>query len=687
MLTCLVVVPLARASDTLWVAQIDQKIALLAPYAQYAAASQPLTLAQARQLASWRPVQAGTRTREDSVYWVRARVCNDQPQAEQLLLNLRDNERVEAYALTDQGTHHYRGGIYLPRSQRSLPDHNNDLSIRLEAGQCAELWVQVAKFRSLWPDPTPLAPLSNRYPKVNLTLWRQAEATLKHQTWYEEGRLAETFKQHFQGSMVTFAFLVLVFWAATRQLVYVYYGLYLMGFCLYSFLNSRPYTNVGHLLDEFPFWRNYLIEPAQWLGLSAYCFFVVALLDLPANHPRPARLLRGMGHVFWAASVGFAALAILTNDREIKEVFFVGSRALALPLNLVALFWVWKSVKHPLTPFFLIGNVIMAVAGIGATLMSLGLWGFGWFKGSLWAGIFYEFGIGFEVAMFSLALAYRQKLLEQARLAAQQAYIGQLETNNRLSDQVNRDLAQKVHEATREVLNAQRLLEVQREHQLHATYAKRLAETEMLALRSQMNPHFLFNSLNSIEYFILSGHEEKAAHYLTRFSRLLRMILQHSRAETISLGEELAALGLYLELEASRFEGNFQFDIAVDQGVDQENTLLPPLLLQPFVENAIWHGLMPSELPQKQLWVRIKQMEGQSLALEVEDNGIGRARSGELKRRSAISRQSFGVAITNERIKLFNRNYAQQLQLQITDLPRGTRVQLLYHPQNQFIAL
>jgi sensor histidine kinase YesM len=202
----------------------------------------------------------------------------------------------------------------------------------------------------------------------------------------------------------------------------------------------------------------------------------------------------------------------------------------------------------------------------------------------------------------------------------------------------------------------------------------------MLALRSQMNPHFLFNSLNSLEYLIMSNDEEKATQYLAKFSKLLRMILTHSREDAISLTDELTALRHYLDIEATRMGDGFSYTIEIAKEIETETVMIPPLLLQPFVENALWHGLMPSHLPHKHLIVRVLQKEPHQLQFEIEDNGIGLQKATELRNRSTMKRKSYGMEITQQRIALFNRNYSNQLSIEVFDLQKdnasGTMVRI-----------
>lgn len=136
-------------------------------------------------------------------------------------------------------------------------------------------------------------------------------------------------------------------------------------------------------------------------------------------------------------------------------------------------------------------------------------------------------------------------------------------------------------------------------------YERRIAEVEMHALRAQMNPHFMFNSLNSINNFKLKNDPDNASGYLTKFSRLMRLILENSRSEWVTLENELKALEIYIELERVRFDHVFDFKIDIATNVDVSTTSIPPMIIQPYVENAIWHGLMHRKTPGGKLDLRI----------------------------------------------------------------------------------
>jgi len=207
---------------------------------------------------------------------------------------------------------------------------------------------------------------------------------------------------------------------------------------------------------------------------------------------------------------------------------------------------------------------------------------------------------------------------------------------------------------------------------------KQLAEFEMQALRAQMNPHFIFNSLNSISRFILKNQKTEANDYLTKFSKLIRMTLQNSELPTVKLKNELNMLQLYLELECLRFDKKIMYEFQCDPDLDTELIEIPPLLLQPYVENAIHHGLMLKK-ERGHLWIEIKQKE-QYLVCSITDDGIGRKKAAELKNATAATHKSMSMNITASRIALLNQSKQFKSGVKIVDLvledgsPGGTQV-------------
>ena len=208
---------------------------------------------------------------------------------------------------------------------------------------------------------------------------------------------------------------------------------------------------------------------------------------------------------------------------------------------------------------------------------------------------------------------------------------------------------------------------------------QKMADVEMQALRAQMNPHFIFNCLNSINRYIVKSDQATASLYLTKFAKLIRLILDNSNSKNVILSNELEALKLYIDMEALRFEKKFSYEIRVDDNVATDSLEVPPLIIQPYVENAIWHGLLHKQTV-GHLKIHISLPDSSMLQCVIEDNGIGRAKAKELKSKSAITKKSLGMKLTENRLALLNKHAELNASVEIIDLveendaPLGTRV-------------
>ena len=195
---------------------------------------------------------------------------------------------------------------------------------------------------------------------------------------------------------------------------------------------------------------------------------------------------------------------------------------------------------------------------------------------------------------------------------------------------------------------------------------RRIADMEMIALRSQMNPHFIFNCLNSINRFVLRNDTESASDYLTKFSKLMRMVLENSKQVLIPLEEEVKCLELYIQMEQFRCKNSFTYYVKYHDGVNTEEAMIPPLLLQPFVENAIWHGVNPKEGDGK-IGIEFFQKE-ETLYCVIKDNGIGRKKASELKSQLSEHHKSMGLQITKERLAILGEQDSNESPVEIEDL-------------------
>lgn len=223
---------------------------------------------------------------------------------------------------------------------------------------------------------------------------------------------------------------------------------------------------------------------------------------------------------------------------------------------------------------------------------------------------------------------------------------------------------------------------VKKEAKNRAAFREELAQLEMKALRAQMNPHFIFNALNSIQTFMMKNQTEQALSYLSRFARLIRNVLDTSQLNNISITRECSMLENYLELEKLRLDNKFDYEISVDPLLDKDFVEIPAMVLQPFVENAIWHGLLHK---QERGMLRISFIrENQQIHVVIEDDGIGREAATSIRQQSHPAHVSRGLQITKDRLQIYNSRFNLDASFDIDDLEAaagkasGTRVNLWF---------
>jgi hypothetical protein len=457
-----------------------------------------------------------------------------------------------------------------------------------------------------------------------------------------------------------------------RDIIYAWYSLYVLATCLYFFRIAELYFQLDWWLPNQPLLRLASLPLSELAIQFFYLLFFGTLLELPRYQPRlwqGYRYLLAIVAFFFVVTVGSV---LFWNSSALLRVHSGKWANLTIMLLLVSsllLAGLALRGRHALWTYAFIGLVLL-MAGAAGTLALNRIRVPGVTPDSLFLqmpSLLFGSSVLLEVFCFSLALGRRTRLIEIEKKQIQQQYAQDLETQ----------LAQR----TQEVQQQSRRLEAQHIQQLQTEFDQKLADTEMTALRAQMNPHFIFNCLNSIKLYTLQNDTDRAADYLTKFAQLIRLVLENSRADRIPLQNELEALQLYSDLEAMRFKQKVRIHLHIDPDIDQQEVTIPPLLLQPYVENAIWHGLMHK--PEGgTVTVKVSQPTDACLHVEVIDDGVGRARAGELQSKSAGKTKSFGMQVTADRIRMINELYNTQTQARIFDLvapngdPLGTKVVL-----------
>ena len=468
-----------------------------------------------------------------------------------------------------------------------------------------------------------------------------------------------------------------------RERLYFYYIGYLLFQIIYAFtVLNRSHASIGNFFLNAPLLSQFLSEPVQFGFIGCYIFFILHLLEIKKYDKTLAKILFYFGvFCFIYAITRFLFNYISWFSDNISELIFTIVRFMVLPFNFVLIFWIIYKVKHPLLKYFIFGQTFFF---IGAALSSyLAFTEIFMIPGNFFnfphvLNVIFQIGLLAEVFCFSIAIGENIFLLQKEKEKASEKLIQQLQQNRVLEENMRIELDKKINQKTEELIQLYSKIEKQKEAQIKKSFSERLKDMEMLALRSQMNPHFIFNSLNALKNLVMMSHADAAVTYLDNFSILLRSILQNSTKNVITVEEELEILELYLSLEKNRMGERFEYTIQITSKEELSQYTIPPLLLQPFVENAIWHGLSPSEKIEKRLTIRFDTTH--YLKIIIEDNGVGRKASGEIKR----MHKSMGTNITKERLSLYNHNNDTKILLKIVDLEenglsQGTRILLTYN--------
>lgn len=450
-------------------------------------------------------------------------------------------------------------------------------------------------------------------------------------------------------------------------LPFLLYSLYLLSLFIY-FLNRI--NVIEHLWREtYPLMQMIVNDCSMMLSSILYTAFVAAYLNVRKNYPKLfpfivfyiTILTMGM---FWYSGV------LLMDRYNPIHIGFIDYEFVFVTIFSIGMliYIVWKGVKGT-GWVVIVGSIILI---IGNALAMIG----GNFT-------FITPFVTVEVMLFALGLGYQIRLNDMERLKTREELIEQMQITEQLQLNFQSRLEKEVELQTKKADAMSRAAAIAREEQIHTELLTELEQAKMKALQTQMNPHFIFNCINSIRLFYMKNDLEKADSYITKFSKLIRSILNFSRQENITLKEELNTLALYMEFEQMRFDSKFDYVIQVADELTPAKIRIPSLLLQPFIENAIWHGLMQSD---KHGIVRIdvQPLLNNQILITIEDNGIGRVKAKEYSQQNLSKHKSFGLRITKERLDLLKRSQNKTATFEVIDLyddkrqPRGTKVQIIY---------
>lgn len=440
---------------------------------------------------------------------------------------------------------------------------------------------------------------------------------------------------------------------------FLYYGLYNFATLTYLFPKSPFVFELAPVYFESRFYGYSWFS--QILFHCLLFFFYREFLDLSEHRPKFYRLLTKVLQALIVAGAIMFGVSIATYDLDLLHKYYM---FLHLPIitafSIYALYLAFY-IPNKLGYFIIVGVLAYNFLAYTALYRTLVL------PHARPAPLtFFCAGIIFESIVFMMGLGYKIKLLYREKINSQQKIIEEQAEIQQLKENYQTELEQKLHVQAQELKSALRKSEDEKLKSLTLSFENEISLLRLESLRSQMNPHFIFNALNSIKVFLIDNDKELAVYYLNKFSKLIRKILESSRTDSITLEEELEIIELYMNIENIRFDKKIQFSVTVSPDVNPATIKLPGLILQPFIENALWHGLMLSE-DEKKIGLEIRKDNGKTV-LSITDNGIGREKARENADRKSFRKESLGLRFASERIANFNKKQATNYGFEIIDL-------------------
>jgi sensor histidine kinase YesM len=625
------------------------------------------TFEEIQKEGSWKKYDSINENEPDTAIWLKFEVENSEKDSLQFYL-FSVHDFTDVYQQIGNKFKTYKNGNLVPLYNRSNKNEFYAIELKLPPAQKSLIYVRLNSTKKIKTNQT-IALFSKEHYLEFVYNYSNSE------------RKSIAFFYFYIISLLTIFIFGLVFWLRLSQKLYAYYLGYLFFQLVYAFTALRSTSaTVGNYFLNFSQTSYAISESSQFIFIGFYIFFILNLLEIKKYSSTLSKVLIYFGRFCFLYAFAIFIYNSFWGNIIIGDYIFSIVRFTVLPLNFVLIFWIIYKVKHPLLTYFIVGQTFFFIGSIlafyvsytDAFLISDSIFHFPYS-----ANIIFQAGLLAEVFCFSLAIGENVFLLQKEKEITSQNLIEQLKKNQLLQENMRIELDKKINKKTDELIQLYSKVEKQKEEQIKNSFTQKLQEMEMLALRSQMNPHFLFNSLNAIKHLIMTSRNEDAIAYLDDFSSLLRGILQNSNREIITVEEELEILELYLSLEKNRMGNNFSYSIKVSSREELSQFQIPPLLLQPFVENAIWHGLNTSDNPEKKLTIIFDTSE--CLKIIIEDNGIGRKASSAKEK----LHKSMGMKITQERLALHNHSNDTSIRLEIIDLetenkPLGTRVTLIY---------
>ncbi|WP_177224118.1 histidine kinase [Thermoflavifilum thermophilum] len=468
------------------------------------------------------------------------------------------------------------------------------------------------------------------------------------------------------GLLTLIGVLAFIGYKRSHESIYVWVSVFSFAVMLYLFAQLGAYPFQFSL---FAFWP--VVQYVLYISGPVVCFYLPFaglckyMADMNLSSKKLQRIFQYV-FIFISAIIILQAIFIATRHFHAARMIYILFFYFSLLPTVAFLWWLHPHRKNKSIQYFLIGSWILILTGVicfhAGILFTASLPSYGMNAFSL---KILMIGSVASMLCFLMSAAHHEKKVQIKTIIRQQQLIQkmseQIQTlNNELQQQVEFNVKKK-----QQIESIEKELYELRRMKLEAEYQLKLNELELKAIRAQMNPHFIFNCLNSIQLFIMQKHDELAQEYLSDFSLLIRQTLEMSRLNFVSLEEEIQYLQTYLRLEKMRFEERMDYEIRIDPKIDPDRTEIPTMLLQPYVENAVKHGINHPRHKGKIL-IHFED-KNDILVCSIEDNGMGIKRTRELGMDNFRKHLMAGMELSKMRAEWINKIFHTEIRIEVID--------------------
>ncbi len=440
-----------------------------------------------------------------------------------------------------------------------------------------------------------------------------------------------------------------------KDKVHLFYSLYtfLIFINQTKFVFADPSATARTVFEQLLFDMH---EPIVWVYNTFYFVFGFTFLNLRSYSKKCHSFIFGTVKLLFVIISIIVLSVLITKNQSFIDFSRKGMRLSLYSFGAIAYNSLF-AVKMPLRKYIIVGSFMLYASSFIAEYADQF---FVFLKNTNAANSVFYIGVIIENIIFSLGLGQKQKLILNQKNESQRKLIKQLKENEVLK--------QKIHDQLEEdLITYSKKAEKEKFEKIKLAYEKELLALKISSLQSQMNPHFIFNSLNAIKLYIIDNKKENAVYYLNKFSKLIRKILAAAREKENSLAEEIDTLRLYIDIENIRFQNEIKASFTIDKKLNLGAIKMPSLIVQPFVENAIWHGLS-SKKDCKEIALIFEKEKDLFLKITIIDNGIGRKKAAAIKKKKLHKKDSIGIQLTKERLKNYTKNFKHPFHLEYHDL-------------------